>query len=219
MAATLKRATRGKPTPRLRDADATRLRVLDAAKGEFARLGFAGARVAAIAARAHANKQLIYHYFGSKEDLYVAVLEQAYGDIRESESRLDVEHLEPVQALQTLVEFTWNYYLKNPEFLALVNNENQHRAAHLRRSSVIGRIHAPFRTRLAAILARGVRAGVFRRGVDADQLNLTIAAVGYYYLTNRHTNTLIYETDLMAPRALTRRLAFNMETVLRMVMK
>jgi AcrR family transcriptional regulator len=193
--------------------------VLDAAKAEFAKLGFAGARVAAIAARAHANKQLIYHYFGSKEKLYVAVLECAYGDIRESESRLDVEHLEPVGALKTLVEFTWNYYLENPEFLALVNNENQHKAVHLRRSRVIGKLHAQFRARLAAILVRGVRAGVFRRGVDADQLNLTIAAVGYYYLTNRHTNTIIYETDLMAPQALTRRLAFNVETILKMVMK
>lgn len=132
---------------------------------------------------------------------------------------MDVEQLEPVEALKTLVEFTWNYYLENPEFLALVNNENQHKAVHLRRSRVIGEIHAPFRARLDAILARGMRAGLFRRGVDADQLNLTIAAVSYYYLTNRHTNTIIYETDLMAPQALTRRLAFNVETVLRMVMK
>jgi AcrR family transcriptional regulator len=219
MATTVKQTTRGKLERRVRDADATQRRVLDAAKAEFARLGFAGARVAAIASRAHANKQLIYHYFGSKEKLYVAVLECAYGDIRESESLLDVEHVEPVQALKTLVEFTWNYYLKNPEFLALVNNENQHKAVHLRRSTVIGEIHAPFRARLAAILARGVRAGVFRHGVDADQLNLTIAAVGYYYLTNRHTNTIIYETDLMAPQALTRRLVFNVETILRIVMK
>ncbi len=203
----------------MRDAVTTRLRVLDAAKAEFARLGFDGARVAAIAARAKANKQLIYHYFGSKDDLYVAVLERAYGEIREAESRLNLEHLKPRAALQALVEFTWNYYLENPEFLALVNNENLLRAVHFGRSKAIREIHGPFRARLAAILSRGVQAGVFRRGVDADQLNLTIAAVGYYYLTNRHTNSVIYEADLMAPQALARRLAFNMETVFRMVLK
>ena len=130
-----------------------------------------------------------------------------------------MEHLGPVNALKALVEFTWNYYLEHPEFLVLVNNENLHKAAHLRRSKVIRAIHAPFRARLAAILTRGVQAGVFRRGVDADQLNLTIAAIGYYYVTNRHTNTIIYEADLMAPQALAQRLAFNLETVLRMVMK
>jgi AcrR family transcriptional regulator len=219
MVATAKRTASAKPAPRVRDAEATRRRVLAAAKSEFARLGSAGARVAAIAVRARANKQLIYHYFGSKENLYLAVLERAYGEIREAESRLEVEHLRPVAALKKLVEFTWSYYLENPEFLALVNNENLHKAAHLKRSRVIEQIHGPFRARLAAILARGVRAGVFRRGVDADQLNLTIAAVGYYYLTNRHTNTIIYEADLMAPPALARRLAFNVETVLRMVTK
>lgn len=203
----------------VRDAAATQRRVLAAATSEFARLGLAGARVAAIAARAKANKQLIYHYFGSKQDLYLAVLERAYSEIRVAESLLDVEHLEPAAALTTLVEFTWNYYLQHPEFLALVNNENLHKAAHLRRSQVIRELHAPFRARLAAILAKGARAQVFRRGVDPDQLNLTIAAIGYYYLTNRHTNSIIYETRLMEPRALARRLAFNIETILRMVLK
>ena len=209
MPATAKQSSSAMPARRVRDPEATRRRVLDAAKGEFARLGFAGARVAAIAARARINKQLLYHYFGNKEGLYLAVLERAYGDIRESESRLDVEHLAPLDALKTMVEFTWNYYLDHPEFLALVSNENLHKAAHMRRSEVIGRIHAPFRARLASILTRGVRAGVFRRGVDADQLNLTIAAIGYYYLTNRHTNSIIYETDLMAPAALSRRLSLQ----------
>ena len=219
MPAIAKQTVGGKPVRRVRDAEATRRRVLDAAEAELARLGLAGARVAVIAARAHANKQLIYHYFGSKENLYLAVLERAYGEIREAESRLNVEHLEPAEALKTLVEFTWNYYLEHPEFLALVNNENLLKAVHLRRSRVIGKIHVPFRARLAAILARGVHAGVFRRGVNADQLNLTIAAVGYYYLTNHHTNAIIYQTNLMKPQALARRLAFNVETVLRMVMK
>ena len=198
---------------------ATKRRVLAAAKVEFARHGLAGARVDAIAARAKANKQMIYHYFGNKQELFLAVLEEAYRDIRDAESKLDLDHLAPAAALETLVVFTWSYYLRNPEFLTLVNNENLHRAAHLKRSKVIGAMHGPFRARLAGILERGVRARVFRRGVDPDQLNLTIAAVGYYYLTNRFTNSIIYDTDLVAPDALERRLAFNVETVLRMVGK
>lgn len=201
----------------MRDPEATKRRVLHAAKLEFARNGFAGARIDAIAGRAKANKQMIYHYFSSKQDLYLAVLEEAYGDIRESESKLQLEHLDPVEALTTMVRFTWDYYLKNPEFLALVNNENLHRAKHLKRSRVIGEMHGLFRARLADILQRGVRKRVFREGVDADQLNLTIAAIGYYYLTNRFTNSIIYQTNLADPEALERRLAFNLETILRMV--
>jgi AcrR family transcriptional regulator len=211
--------TTGGAKPRVRDPEATKQRVLDAAKAEFARYGLAGARVDAIADRAKANKQMIYHYFGSKQDLFLAVLEDAYSDIRKAEVKLDLDHLDPIDALKRLVIFTWNYYLKNPEFLTLVNNENLHKAAHLKRSKVIGEIHGPFRARLAGILERGVRKRVFRTGVDPDQLNLTIAAIGYYYLTNRFTNSIIYSTNLAAPDALERRLAFNVETVLRIVLR
>ena len=173
----------------------------------------------AIAKRAKANKQMIYHYFGSKQALYLSVLEEAYRDIRNAETELELDHLDPVQALERLVAFTWNYYLQNPEFLALVNTENLHHAANLRKSKVIPEIHGPFRARVAAILERGVRSKEFRPGVDADQLNLTIAAIGYYYLNNRHTNSIIYGRDLAEPKALRRRLAFNIETVLRMVVR
>lgn len=208
----------GAPTkPKTRNPEATRQRVLRAARVEFARHGLSGARVDAIATRARANKQMIYHYFGNKEALYLKVLEDAYGDIRDAETHLELDHLDPIKALKTLVTFTWNYYLEHPEFLALVNNENLHHAAHLKRSKVIPEIHGPFRARLAGILERGAREKVFRPNVDADQLNLTIAAIGYYYLTNRHTNSIIYRSDLAAPAALKKRLAFNLDTVLRIV--
>lgn len=203
---------------RVRDPEATRMRVLAAAREEFAKLGLAGARVDAIAARAKANKQMIYHYFGSKQDLYLAVLEAAYADIRGAETALELEHLPPVDAMIQLVTFTWQYYLDHPEFLSLVNTENLCKAANLKRSGVIGEMHGVFRARLTGILARGARAGVFRKGVDADQLNLTIAAIGYYYLTNRHTNSIIYGMNLVAPDALQRRLDFNLETILRLVL-
>jgi len=210
-------STKKTKTSRTRDPDATRQRVLLAAKTEFACNGLSGGRVDAIAMRAKANKQMIYHYFGSKKELYLRVLEEAYRDIRLAEAGLELDHLDPVEALKVLVVFTWDYYLKNPEFLALVTTENLHRAAHLKKSKLIPELHGPFRARVADILRRGVKEKRFRTGVDADQLNLTIAAVGYYYLTNRHTNSIIYDTDLIAPKALRRRLAFNIETILRMV--
>jgi len=193
--------------------------VLESAKREFARHGLAGARIDAIAERAKSNKQMIYHYFSNKAGLYLAALEEAYSDIRKSERALELEHLEPAEALKTMVRFTWDYYVKHPEFLALVNNENLHKAKHLKRSRVFGEMHSVFRARLSEILKRGVRQRVFRQGVDADQLNLTIAAIGYYYLTNRYTNSMIYETNLVTPDALEKRLAFNLDTIMRMVMR
>ena len=204
-------------TVRARDPAATRQRILAAARAEFARLGLGGARVDAIAARAKANKRMLYHYFGGKRDLFLAVLEDAYGGIRAAERKLDLEHLGPVQALQTLVTFTWNYYLKHPEFLTLVNSENLHKARHLKKSKVIGAMHEHLVAMVTGLLQRGVEEGVFRRGVDPVQLSITIAAIGYYYLTNRFTGTIIYKRDLMAAHALEERLAFNVETVLRLV--
>ncbi len=120
--------------PRPRDADATRARILAAAKAEFAANGLGGARVDEIAARAEANKRMIYHYFGSKEDLFQAVLEEAWLGIREAEQALALDHLSPKAALEKLVRFTWGYYLENPEFITLVNSENLHQARHLQAS-------------------------------------------------------------------------------------
>lgn len=206
----------GRP-PRPREADATRRHILDAAKADFARLGLAGARVDAIAARAKANKRMIYHYFGNKEGLYVAVLEDAYGAIRAAEKQLKLEDLSPEDAIVRLVTFTWTYFIKNPEFLTLVNTENLYRARYLKKSRVIRELHTPLIETVGMILERGIAAGVFRPGLDPVQVNMTIAAVGYHYLNNRFTGSIIYGRDLNTPEALEQRLAFNIETVLRLL--
>lgn len=211
------RSSAGTRSPRARDPDATRQRILDAARVEFARLGLGGARVDSIALRAKANKRMIYHYFGGKQELFLAVLESAYADIRAAERALDLDHLDPQSAIARLVTFTWDYYLKHPEFLTLVNSENLHKARHLKKSRVIGEIQAPLIAMVSRILQRGVREKVFRKGVDPVQLNITIAAIGYYYLTNRHTGSILFNRDLMAPKALKVRLAFNVDTILRML--
>ena len=203
--------------PRIRDAEATKARILDAAKKEFAKNGLGGARVDDIADKAKANKRMIYHYFESKEGLFQTVLEDAYLDIRSAEHKLHLEDLEPKAALEKLVRFTWEYYLKNPEFLTLVNSENLHRAKHLKKSQVVRATSRKFVGMVKELLERGVSEGVFRPGIDPVQLNLTIAAIGYYYITNRFTGSIVFERDLMAKDALEERVQFNIETIMRMV--
>lgn len=205
--------------PRVRDAEATQRRILDAAKKEFARKGLGGARVDDIAERAKANKRMIYHYFESKESLFQRVLEDAYVDIRTAEQKLELDHLAPKEALERLVRFTWKYYLDNPEFLTMVNSENLHKARHLKKSKVVQVMSRRFVAMVDTILERGAKQGVFREGIDPVQLNITIAAIGYYYLTNRFTGAIIYERDLMSRESLDTRLQFNIDTIMRLVCK
>ncbi|MGI9433772.1 MAG: TetR/AcrR family transcriptional regulator [Geminicoccaceae bacterium] len=203
--------------PKTRDAQATQKRILAAARKEFAKNGLGGARVDTIAARAKANKRMIYHYFNSKEELFQRVLEEAYVDIRSAEQKLELDSAEPREALRKLVRFTWAYYLKNPEFITLVNSENLHKARHLKKSEVIHLVSQRFVSMVGDLLDRGVRDGVFRPGVDPVQLNITIAAIGYYYLTNRHTGAILFERNMMTAMALEERLDFNIETIMRLV--
>lgn len=205
------------PAARTRDAEATKARILKAALAEFSRYGLAGARVDTIAEKANANKRMLYHYFGSKEDLFQVVLESAYLDIRQAEQKLRLNEMEPAEALERLVRFTWDYYLKHPEFIRLVNSENLHRAQHLKKSKQVAISSRKLVDMVSDILDRGVAQGVFRPGVDPVHLNLTIAAIGFYYLTNRYTGSIIFQRDLMDKAALDERLAFNIDTILRLV--
>ena len=202
-----------------RDADLTRKRILAAATVEFARKGLGGARVDEIAQRSKSNKRMIYHYFGSKEQLFTAVLEEAYSGIRSAERELHLDEVDPELAIKRLVEFTWAYYLAHPEFLTLVNSENLHRAKHLKGSEIIRKTSSQFVNMVKTILDRGVATGVFRDGIDPVQLNITIAAIGYYYLNNHYTGSIIFERDLMSKSNLAARLKFNLDTVLRLIKK
>jgi AcrR family transcriptional regulator len=199
---------------RLRDPKLTSARILAAAKSEFARKGLAGARVDAIATRAKINKRMIYHYFKSKEDLYLAVLEEAYGDLRRAERLVDLAGREPEDAFVALIEFTWNYYRQNPELLRLIVTENIHQARYLKRSKKIREMHSPFVAQIAELLARGVAKGVFREGIDPNQLYISIAALGFYYLNNRWTLSVIYGIDLGAEPEMEKRRMAMVETIL-----
>ncbi|MEL7151624.1 MAG: TetR/AcrR family transcriptional regulator [Pseudomonadota bacterium] len=199
---------------RTRDADATKSRILAAAKAEFARLGLGGARVDEIAEKAQANKRMIYHYYGNKEDLFAAVLEDAYLNIRTAEQDLQLDDLPPDKAMKTLIKFTWDYYLANPEFIRLVNSANLHKGKHLKSSQKVVDASRTYVAMIQGILDRGAAAGLFRPNVDAGQLNITIAAIGYYYLTNRFSGEILFERDYMTKQALDDRLAFNIDTIM-----
>lgn len=207
---TLKRkgAAVGKALNRVRrNPGRTRARILEAARVEFAHCGLGGARVERITARAGSNKRMLYYYYGNKEALFLAALESAYADIRNAEQALRLADLDPVEGMRRLVRFTWDYYLAHPEFISLLNSENLHRAAHLRKSRKIRALHSPLVAMLGGVLERGRRAGVFRRGVDPVQLYISIAALGYFYLSNKHTLSTIFGRDLMQAQALKQRLA------------
>jgi AcrR family transcriptional regulator len=183
-----------------------RLRILEAAKQEFANHGLAGARVDRIAAKADANKRMLYYHVGNKEDLYLAVLEGAYEQIRAEERELDLEHLEPPEAIGRLIEFTWNYFLRNPEFLALLNTENLARAKHLKRSTKVKSMHSPFVEMIRTVVNRGVASGDFLVAVDPVQLYISIAALAFFYLSNSATLSVIFGRDLLSQDAKDERL-------------
>ncbi len=196
-----------------RDPEATRARILEAATEAFAGLGLGGARVDEIARLAGVNKALLYHYFGNKEALYLAVLEETYARIRGAENELALETLAPRAAMEKLVDFTWRYFLDHPEFIDIVNTENLHRARYLAESERLGALHHPLVERIREILERGVADGVFRAGVDPVQLYVTIAGLGYFYLSNAHTLGVVFDRDLLSPRARARRRRHIQEVV------
>src|SRR4051812_46719343 len=148
-------------TPRVRDPERTRAEILDVASHEFADQGYAGARVDEIAAKTRTTKRMIYYYFGGKEGLYLAVLERAYGHIRSLEQQLDVDHLEPIDALRQLAELTFDHHESHQDFVRLVSIENIHYAQHLLQSSSREVLAAPALDVLTRIMERGRAAGVF----------------------------------------------------------
>ena len=199
---------------RTRDADRTQQQILRAAMAEFADLGLGGARIDGIAERAGVNKRLIYYYFASKDELFLAVLEQTYADIRDAERELHLLEIEPVQALRRLVAFTWEHSLAHPEFLTLLNSENLHRARHLKQSARVREMNSPLIQTLGEVLERGRRGGLFRGGVDPLQLYISIAGLAYFYLSNKHTLSAIFGRDLMSTKALSQRLSHITEVVM-----
>jgi AcrR family transcriptional regulator len=195
---TARKTTRG--GPRKRDSARTKETILQAALVEFCRNGLDGARVDAITRRANANMRLLYHYFGNKNGLYLAVLEHVYAEIRAAEQQLNLDNLDPVSAMSELLEFTFAFFQNHQDYIALLNNENLQRGRYLRKSRRIAIMTRPLVASVKRILRRGVEAGVFRRGVDPIQLFISITAFSYFHVSNRYTLSAMFDKDLTDPR-------------------
>lgn len=197
-----------------RNAVRSQMTILKAATDEFAKHGFAGARIDQIALSAGTNKRLIYYYYKSKDDLFLATLENAYADIRGAERELHLDQLDPAEAIRQLVSFTWNYYLAHPEFISLLSSENQQDASNLKRSEHIREMNSPLVSMIQEVLERGRFLKLFRNGVDPIQLYISIAALCYFYLSNNQTLSTIFGQDLKSHKALAQRLSHMQELVL-----
>ena len=190
---------------RKRDRERTERTILNAARVEFAKEGYAAARVDKVAQRAKLSKGMIYHYYGSKDALFIAVLEDIYQALSDANAELMLEDFEPVPGIKHLIDHTFSYFADHPEFIILVNSENAMRAQHLRKSQRIRKTFQPLSNKLRELLDRGVAQGVFRAGVDPTQLYISIVAAGYFFLSNRYTLGVVFDTDLFAQDALAER--------------
>jgi len=202
---------------RTNDPDRTMADILRVATAEFADKGLSGARIDEIAAATRTSKRMIYYYFGGKEGLYVAVLEEAYRRIRQIENDLHLADLPPDEALRTLVGFTFDYQWANPDFIRLVMNENIHRGEFLAQSKAIRHLNVPAITAVRDVYERGVKAGVFRAGLDPVDLHMSISALCFFNVSNRHTFSLIFQRDLESPDAIAARRHSIVEMVERYV--
>src|SRR6187455_3435958 len=178
--------------------EANRARIIEAAIEEFASRGFKGASMDAIAARTHTTRAMINYYFGGKEQVYLAVLEQVYAEIREAEGELDLEHLPPLDAIRRIVEFTYQYYLAHQYFVRLVVAENQARGRHFRKSKAMRTLNRPIIDTLGRVVERGQSDSSFRPGVDPVDVHMMIAALGMFNVTNRYTFSAIFQRDMGA---------------------
>lgn len=178
-----------------RDPEGTRRRILLAAAEEFAAGGLFGARVDQIARRAETNERMLYYYFGSKEQLFTAVLEHAFSALSDAEKTLDLDGIAPVEAVTQLAHFIWDYYRDHPELLRLVNNENLHEARYVKRSTRVRELVSPLVATLTKILERGQQAGLFRNNVDPLRFYVTLSGLGYYIVSNRFTLEATFGLD------------------------
>lgn len=190
------------PSRTRRKPEATRASILAAARVEFAAKGLEGARVDQIARRARANKQLVYYYFGSKDDLYTAALEATYAEIRALERELDLSALPARDAMVKLIDFSLDYLNEHREFIRMLADENAHGARHVRDSEMALRTNSPLLALIAATLDRGVAEGAFRAKVDPLELYLSIAGMTFFYFANGQTMSAIFGRDLARREAI-----------------
>ena len=208
-----KRRLSARPARR-NDPDQTRRDIIDVATREFAARGLDGARIDQIAAQTRTSKRMIYYYFGSKEGLYVTVLEEAYRNLRQIEGRLELDGLSAKDALRKLVGFTFDHHAAHSDYVRLIAIENIHEGKHLAKSRTIQELNVPAIDAARRVLQLGHREGVFREGIDPIDLHMSISALCFHNVSNRHTFSIIFKRDMTSPAALAARRAVVIDTVL-----
>jgi AcrR family transcriptional regulator len=220
--------TRGKPqgvaasrqsTGRTNDPERTKANILQVAEAEFGEKGLAGARIDEIAAATHTSKRMIYYYFGSKEGLYLAVLEESYRRVRDVESQLHLRDLEPEEALRRLVAFTFDHHLHHENYIRLVMSENIHRGQYLARSRRIQELNVPAIAAIRQLYERGVKSGLFRKGLDPVDIHASISALSFFNVSNRHTFGVVFKLDMRSPAYIAKRRDNVVEMIVRFVRK
>ncbi len=189
------------------ETEGTKAALLKAARAAFAEGGLEGARVDDIARRAGANKQLVYHYFGSKDGLYTAVLEAVYHEIREQEAALRLDTLPAEEAMRRLIEFSFDYLRKSPDFVRILSDENAHQGRHLQRARTVAEMNRPIIELISKTLERGVEEEIFRRGLDPFHIYLSIAGMSFFYFANIHTLSRAFGRALATDPAMDERRA------------
>lgn len=204
-----------KETTRTNDPERTKANILEVAEVEFGEKGLAGARIDEIAALTQTSKRMIYYYFGSKEGLYLAVLEESYKRVRDIEAELHLPDLEPEQALRRLVAFTFDHHLTHENYIRLVMNENINRGQYLAQSQRIQDLNVPAIDAIRRLYQRGLQSGVFRPGLDAVDIHASISALSFFNVSNRHTFGLIFKIDMHSPAYIAHRRENVMEMIVR----
>lgn len=208
-----------KERSRTNDPERTQANILQVAEAEFGEKGLAGARIDEIAAATRTSKRMIYYYFGSKEGLYLAVLEEAYRRVREVESQLHLEDLEPEDALRRLVAFTFDHHLHHESYIRVVMAENINRGQYLAQSQRIQDLNVPAIAAIRSLYERGVKSGAFRKGLDPVDIHASISALSFFNVSNRHTFGLIFKLDMQSPAYIAQRRENVVEMVVRFVRK
>ena len=211
------RAAKAAPASRTNDPARTMAGILEVATAEFASKGLSGARIDEIAAATRTSKRMIYYYFGSKEGLYVAVLEESYRRMRAIEAELHLEDLAPEAALRRLVKFTFDHHQGNPDYIRLVMTENMERGVYLAQSKSIRELNVPAIEAIRKLYNRGVADGIFRPGLDPIDIHASISALTFFNVSNQHTFGLIFKKDTQTAKALTARRDSIIEMVVRFV--
>lgn len=214
----MERANKKSPRKRLRRTAAlSKEKIINAAIAEFSLKGLDGARVDEVARRSGTNKTLLYHYIGNKDQLFTAALEATYQTISELQRDFLARQMDPETGVRELVHLLMSIWVEHPEYGKLLASENFHGGKHVKRSKIIGEMYQQLVDTLNDLLRRGVQQGLFRPGINAIDLYISISSLSAYYIAHQHTLNAIFHIDIMNPRQLQLREDHIVDMILRYV--